>query len=421
MPHTSAAKYTIVIPTRNRQTYCVAAVLSILAAQRSDVRIIILDNSDDRALLQNLLEQLDILQHVQFVESADRVLRMDENWERAIPLLETEWVSFIGDDDGFKMDAFDILDFLTENIESDAFSWSTLNYKWPCFPGDEGGLLNLKYSELSLSRLPGDIVTQAQQNWICDDKWPLIGPSVYHGVVRRRVIENIKRDHGRYFLSHTVDYASGITNARYVDHFVQYSGTVSIQGSSGKSGTADIAELERTRTVRDYLDELGTADIVYDEFLDAGLHVPIVVSSFKAILEKLGLAFSVPPQRFLDSCVLELLRVRDPQCFETERVRLLAFAKKHALDAARLEAAQFTPSTRMVGPLGNAGLTSFDTTQFGWNGVFDVATKFHGLILPFAADQLRHWRLLAGYAQRFDDAKAKRAVEKRSGQKQQAA
>jgi len=49
-------KYTVVIPSRNRQTYCISAIKSVMLAKREDVEIIVLDNSFDPELLPTLIK-----------------------------------------------------------------------------------------------------------------------------------------------------------------------------------------------------------------------------------------------------------------------------------------------------------------------------------------------------------------------------
>lgn len=402
----AGAKYTVVIPTRNRQTYCAEAALTVLLAQRDDVQLIVLDNSDDAAALPALFEQLGIRELVQIVPSADRPLRMDENWERGVPLIEGEWVSYIGDDDGFKIDAFDQLDFLTKNFGSDAFVWLAPHYKWPCFPGVEGGLLTMKYEPFGLAKVDAALTRDQQRDWVPTSRWPSAGPTVYHSLIRKRVIDDVVRDHGRYFLNYTVDYSSGIANLHYLEDYMVYRGFVSIQGGCGGSNTAVVAEEKRSRTVRDYFDELGGGKVTYDEFLDARLHTPIVESSFRNAIETLGGEFRITPETFVRSCALELRTVRDEQSFYEERDRVRAFAAAHGVQDGELESMTYARIERTTGILTQDGVVNLDTLVFGWNGIVDVATKLHAVSTAFAVDQQRHLKHLALYAAKFDDARA---------------
>ena len=391
-----AYKYTIVIPSRNRQRYCAEAVQTALLSEREDVQVIVCDNSDDGEELPRLLKEAGVEDRVLLLPSTGSVLPIKENWERALDHFEGEWICYIGDDDGFRRDSFDILDYLTDNYVAKCFNWRPIYYKWPCFPEADHGLLTVPFGETGMSCAATRTYLENHMNWVTEDKWPNAGPSVYHGLVHRSLIEVTRKLYGRYFLNFVVDYSSAITNATFIDSFLQYHWDVTIMGACGNSNTAGLtANGTGAAKVREFQIENPELRVMFEDFQTSKLHVPWVVAGFSELLGELGLPFAMTPSKFFKSCLNELERVRKEDTFADEQQRLQRFADQHGLDRTRLDQMRVLDTYVPIGTATNPLRFYFNTEAFGWTGILDVAKNLTAIKRPFEYYPGPHREVLA--------------------------
>ncbi|MCI4663180.1 MAG: glycosyltransferase family 2 protein [Neomegalonema sp.] len=396
MAERGAYKYTVVIPSRNRQRYCVEAAQTALLGERDDVQVIICDNSDDGEDLPRRLKEAGVDDRVLLLPSTGKVLPMKENWERALDHFAGEWLTYIGDDDGFRIDSFEILDYLTDNYVAKCYTWRPIYYKWPCFPEVDHGLLTINYGETGMSVAPTRTYLENHMNWVTDDKWPNAGPSVYHGLVHRSIVDITRKLYGRYFLNFVVDYSSAITNATFIEHFLQYHWDVTIMGACGHSNTAGLtASGTAAKKVREFKIENPELKVMFEDFQTSSLHVPWVAAGYSLLLAELGLPFSMTPHKFFKSCLNELERQRSEESFAEEKARLQRFADQHGLSRQKLDAMQMHTTIKPIGAAMNPLRFYFDTEAFGWKGILDVAKNLQSVKQPFAFYPGPHREVLA--------------------------
>ncbi|MEL6318704.1 MAG: glycosyltransferase, partial [Pseudomonadota bacterium] len=377
-----SARFSVVIPTRNRQRYAVEAVRSILLAERADVEIILCDNSDDPTALPRLLAEAGVAERVRLLESPGAHLSMRENWERAIAVLSGEWVAYIGDDDGVTPFAFTLADAVIAAFDVRVFSWIPSYYRWPCFPASVAGMLEYNAFDFEIGFQTGAGALLDHQDWRTGGKWPALGPSIYHAFVHRSVIEEVKAKHGEYFISFVVDYGAGVVNAQIVDHFIVLNWPLSIMGACGRSNTAGLTGSgEAPQRIRDTRKENPDVAPFYPEFADSRLHAPWVIAGYRDIMARVGLPFGMTRDKFLASTLVELRTVREAEIFEAEKARLIAFRDAHGLRRAELDGLTLAPTAREMGAIKAPELRlRMDTRAFGWTGIYDVASNIRALI-----------------------------------------
>lgn len=392
-------KYSIIIPSRNRQRYCVEAVQSALLAGRDDVQVIVADNSDDAALLPRLLEEAGVRDQITFLPSADRLLPMKENWERALDVVQGEWISYIGDDDGLHAESYEMMDLLTDNLSPKVLTWRPVYYKWPCFPGVDHGLMHITYESIGACVLRSETVMRNHMEWVHEDKWPSAGPSIYHGLVHFTVVAITRKLYGSYFLNYVVDYSSAITNATFIEEYIQYYWPISIMGACGNSNTAGLtSDGSGAKKIDHFFEENPERRADYDEYQESRLHAPWVIAGYSLLLDKIGLPFAMTPEKFARSVFAELVRVRDPETFAVEKQRLIDFADRHDLPEAfkaNVAAAEHSPGKTFIGMIGQDNKSLYvDTAGFGWSGIHDVAKNFKSLMPSYEQYRLEHARMI---------------------------
>jgi len=87
-------RYSLIIPTRNRQSTAIFAIISALGVRFDNFEVIVSDNSDDDSLYTFLRDQ-DLIGQIRY-HKTERVLSMTENWERGIELSTGDVLSVIG-------------------------------------------------------------------------------------------------------------------------------------------------------------------------------------------------------------------------------------------------------------------------------------------------------------------------------------
>ena len=369
-------KYTVVIPSRNRQAYCVSAIKSIIQAKRIDVEVIVLDNSVDKDLLPSLIKTENFGKKVRLIQSEKQCLSMTDNWERAIDFISGKWVMYLGDDDGCTQFTFDAFDFLISTFNFLAFRWPLFTYKWPCFPGSDRGNLKLPLTVRELNFFNSIDVLQEQSSWRGAFRWPSIGPSVYHGLVSTEIIRQGRNKYGKHFIGDSPDYGSGILNTTLLDGYMRYSFPLTIMGASGYSNSAGLTGNELKQSGKSQTEEWMHLKPVFDQILKGTkLAVPFVAHDFKVVFDKLGLDFKLTPKQFLDSCINDLDGLRSRNLFESEKVRLLAYAKKLGLNYEQLLSKTYQRFDTSLGPQGKGRrhYLTVNASSLGYEGIESIS------------------------------------------------
>ena len=228
----------ICLPTRNRQSYCIETIRAIAESDRKDFEVIVGDNSDDGSVLADFFANELKDSRFRLVAPEDTVLPMVDNWERLIGLTRGRWLSVIGDDDYIDPKLVLLLKYY-ERIypEVESVSWARMSYNWPDNRPDPA---------LSVVPVAHDtyvavksIVQDRLYRWSQGTKRPAVGFGLYHGAVRKPVMERIKRKYGgRYFEHPVVDYESSCKIIREARMLVHCQRPFSVLGACKASNSA---------------------------------------------------------------------------------------------------------------------------------------------------------------------------------------
>lgn len=368
-------RYSVVIPTRNRQRYCLDAVRSVVRQQRNDVQIIVLDNSDDDSL-RALLDETKLSRHVDYIAPETSMLAMNVNWERALAHLRGDWVMYLGDDDGCMPDCFATLDIYTRALPFQVYHWTPSYYKWPCFPTNNRGLFNTTCRPPSVAICLAEHQLAQNASWAvpAGGKWPGLHAAIYHGLVSKALILKIKAMYGNYFYNNIADYASGLLNLTQIDYYPSFTFPLTIMGASSPSNTATSTGI-RTEAEKKEQDDFFLFDSDdYAEFRGSRFTVPFVIARYKELFALIGRPFNITPEQTLKSCMAELSKIRDVSEFHREQRILLDYAARHQLSelAATLQAMQPKENKYYVGYVPPEEAFYIDTLKLGIEGLDEL-------------------------------------------------
>ncbi len=242
----------IVIPTKNRQKYCIEVIKHILSLNLKNTELVIQDNSD-LPLLKDYIEKINDSRIV-YNYSAGTISFVD-NFSIAIELTNGKYVCMIGDDDTVLPNITEVVKYAYEN-KIEAILPRLVSYFWPSDrPIKEiyrnGCLTTTKF------KTPKYLSLEVEENLIklvdngFQDYQSLNIPRIYHGIVRKDILDKIKDKTGSYFSGLTPDMYMSVCLACTVTNLYTYNNPITVSGICPTSGSSDSATGKHTGELKD--------------------------------------------------------------------------------------------------------------------------------------------------------------------------
>ncbi|NBH32781.1 glycosyltransferase family 2 protein [Clostridiaceae bacterium] len=210
----------VIIPTRNRQSYAEAAVKNILSLG-SDIQIIVQDNSNDDSLYRRLKTLIDgdrLVYHYR----KDKIAGID-NYNIAASYVTGEFFCAIGDDDTVLPSIVACAKWMKRNHVDAVRPSKQVFYFWP---NPEKGARN---AFLEIGHFTGkaklyrpeegviELLKNGGQNYL---KLPMVGS--YHGLVKTKCMKEVRDLTGRFYGGLSPDMYSAVClsllpNIRFAD------------------------------------------------------------------------------------------------------------------------------------------------------------------------------------------------------------
>ena len=220
----------IIIPTRDRSAYLGHAIRACTANPESSLEILVLDNASvdgTREVVERIADH-----RVRYVRSDVR-LSMRDNFEKGIATSRGDVLLFIGDDDGvFSFTVAAALD-LFHRMKVSAVSAARAHYFWP-------DIVTARRNAGLLPRGEGAAVRDARavlRRVLTDGDYYRL-PCLYHGFVKRDLVDRVLRRQGRFFLSSQVDMFSAIALSMEGIDYAFSEAPLVINGGSSRSNGA---------------------------------------------------------------------------------------------------------------------------------------------------------------------------------------
>ncbi len=224
----------IVIPTKNRYKYLVGALESFLLLERTDFEVVIQDNSDDNSFIKDYIDEHKEFTFVRYYYNSEH-LSMSENSDQAISNSSGEYVCFLGDDDTVTDKIFDVIDYMKNN-HCDSCLGKINRYNWKDYRDIHSGAevyRSYKY-DATFEGIDTDVILNNLLNIGAIEMLNL--PRVYHGVVKRSLLDLIKDKTGTFFPGPSPDMASAVAIAVFANKHIQTNIPIIISGFSHNSG-----------------------------------------------------------------------------------------------------------------------------------------------------------------------------------------
>ena len=226
----------IVIPTRNREVYCIHAIKHILSFDEQDFELIIQDNSDTTRILDYVKKNKDTrLKYHYTPERINSLINMDY----AISLATGKYITMIGDDDTVLPTIFDVVKYANK-FGYDAISQkNVIPFFWPNSLGT-GSSGELRLNQFSYQKKRPDINKNLNlflKNGMID-YLSFDFPKVYHGIVLKNVLDKIKSKTGHYFGGLSPDIYAAMSLSFFTERFIVIDYPFTIGGICKSSTTA---------------------------------------------------------------------------------------------------------------------------------------------------------------------------------------
>ena len=225
-------KFTLIIPTKNRSETAIKAVKSATMSRYDDIEIIVTDGSDDDSLGKEIKKLEDArIKYFHHTKS----LSMKNNWEFGVSKATGDYVSIIGDDDALMPDGFLLAAELIKLSGTKVLHGVCPNYKWPDYP------LISRRNFIGL-KLPTTVIHEKDPRSQLRKAYEFkarkgTGPGIYHGIISKKFLDDLKSMRGSYFIDDNPDFDSGFCTLLYAESYLQTSYPLFISGQCAASNS----------------------------------------------------------------------------------------------------------------------------------------------------------------------------------------
>jgi len=229
--------FSIVIPTRNRQQYCIEAGASILKEIDESCELVVQDNSTDDTLRQHFVNLNDSRVIYNYNPTP---LSFVDNFEEALQLSNGTFFCILGDDDSVTKNIMQIVHWMRINNIDSVASTRVVDFIWPNSTIEKyanGELTIPKYGGKEKAVNPKlQLLELLRGGFLSYQTFEL--PRTYHGIIRRSCMNEVKRLGGRYFGGLTPDIYSTVALSCIVKKHFIIDFPFSIAGACPASATA---------------------------------------------------------------------------------------------------------------------------------------------------------------------------------------
>ena len=229
-------KLSVVVPTRERSDTLFFTIKTLVQQDYQNCEFIISDNAsvdDTFNVVHSFMDQ-----RIRYINT-DRRLSMSDNWEFALQHVRGEYVTYIGDDDGFLPGALKKAMTLLEDSKIRALVWDKAEYCWPDYVDEN--MRNWFSIKLGASRLELVSGRKRLTKVLKFHEGYNRLPCLYNGIIKKSLLDDVisYSTNGLFFNAVSPDVYSGIALSAVVEEYLLTDYPFSVNGASRHSnGTA---------------------------------------------------------------------------------------------------------------------------------------------------------------------------------------
>lgn len=226
----------IVIATRNREFYCIEAIKNILGYKEMDFELVIHDNSDSKTI-SNFVSQLNDTRLIyKYVQGR---INSAINMDCALSMATGEYVTMIGDDDTILPTIFSVVNWAKKNDYQCVSPTHQVKYSWPNeITGDMGKATWSIPANKHWSLNGENQLIRLLKNGIINYNSFML-PKVYHGIVKRDILIEIKDKVGHFIGGLSPDIYLAVACSILCKKYIVIDYPITIAGACPSSSTAE--------------------------------------------------------------------------------------------------------------------------------------------------------------------------------------
>ena len=223
----------IVIPTKNRVDTASVVINGILSIENSiTIQVIVMDNSDK----DTLKEKIDLNNcNLVYVYDNSR-MTFSQNFARGLNYCRGRYVCYIGDDDYISSNIDCLIHYMDKNNILSCGVLSTVSYYWEGVH-KEGKVLQVSSRKWKITKIDVKLATKKLLENGGQGYLQFGLPKLYHGVISKKVIDDMKKDNLNIFDSLSPDIFNSFLLTKYLDYSYLTNYPFTIPGSSAKSAS----------------------------------------------------------------------------------------------------------------------------------------------------------------------------------------
>ena len=229
----------IIIPTKNRYETIIPVIEAITKyIHNSAYEIVIQDNSDDNIVLLAYLENKKDIRLSYFYTNES--ISITDNTDLAVTNAVGKYLIFIGDDDIVSPNILDFLDLMDKNnidcliYNPGYYWWSNVNFTKKTYYHTNNALWIPKNISYKLEKLNSEKEIKFMLDNGASGYFKL--PRLYHGIVKKEVLEKIREKTGTYLPGSCPDIAFATALSLTIKDYYYINYPISIFGASKNSG-----------------------------------------------------------------------------------------------------------------------------------------------------------------------------------------
>lgn len=228
----------IVVPTKNKHYYLEFLVRYFHSIDSDKIEFIIQDNSD-LGSNQDFIVFLEKMNdsRVSYLYTSEE-LTIDENCDLALNRAKGEYITMIGDDDAFSKYIVEYVEeFKKDNL--DAILPAKSSYIWPdvkprFYKGKLSGTFRIKNFNFETKKI--NVKLELHKVLAIGGTEMLSLPRIYHGIIKKTILEKIYEETNTYFPGPSPDMANAVASCKFIEKYRLIDVPLIISGHSKSSG-----------------------------------------------------------------------------------------------------------------------------------------------------------------------------------------
>lgn len=226
-------KLSIVIATRGREQYCMKSINTMLSFLDKETEIVISDNSTTTIIKDYINGIGDNRIKYSFSEED---LTMSENFNAAIDIASGDYICMIGDDDIVLPSIYSALAYCVSRDLDCITQKKVINYLWP--NEDDNGTLYLPNFSFKITKINFEKeYVRYIKDGCCINPRDYRLPALYHGIVKKEVLDRIKKDKGCVIGGISPDSYMAVILSQYIHSQEEVDIPFSVGGACSSSAT----------------------------------------------------------------------------------------------------------------------------------------------------------------------------------------